>query len=165
MPVRWSSATACSRSPQPDLGLLAAWDASVALGGATLLHARMALFARLRDHLRGHICAGGRRREELDCAYVCSLGDDVEDLTRDELRDLFLDRLEASSRGGAAPRHHAWWDLSETTWSLAYRRSRRAERLAARASSARWFWRGRWPRSPSRARCWASSRCCFWTTS
>lgn len=81
------------KDPQIDLGMLAAWDASVALGGATLLHARLGLFARLRRHVRtvyGTVGGG----EELDCSYVCSLGGGVEDLERDELRDLFLDRLE-----------------------------------------------------------------------
>jgi len=82
------------KEPLPDRGLLAAWDASVALGGATLLHARMALFERLRGHLQ-EIYAQVGGSEVLKCSYACSLGDDVAGLTRDELRDLFLDRLEA----------------------------------------------------------------------
>ena len=81
------------KDPQPDLGLLSAWDASVALGGATLLHARLGMFTRLRRHLCTiYAQVGGG--EELDASYVCSLGGGVEDLERDELRDLFLDRLE-----------------------------------------------------------------------
>lgn len=80
------------KEEQPDMGLLDAWDASVALGGATLLHARLGLFARLRRHLRTvYEQVGG---EPIDCAYQCSLGGGVGDLARDELRDLFLDRLE-----------------------------------------------------------------------
>ena len=80
------------KDPACDLGLLSAWDASVALGGATLLHARLALFVRLRRHLREiYARVAG---EELDCAYVSSLGGGLEELSRDELRDLFLDRLE-----------------------------------------------------------------------
>lgn len=81
------------KGPQVDLGLLAAWDASVALGGATLLHARLALFGRLRRHIISiYEQVGGG--EELDCAYESTLGTGLEELSRDELRDLFLDRLE-----------------------------------------------------------------------
>lgn len=80
------------KDPSPDISLLSAWDASVALGGATLLHARLALFARLRNHVRS--IYEQVASEPMDCAYVSSLGDDLRDLTRDELRDLFLDRLE-----------------------------------------------------------------------
>lgn len=81
------------KDPEPDLTMLGAWDASVALGGATLLHARLSMFARLRRHLRDiYAQVGGG--EDLDCAYACSLGGGVEDLERDELRDLFLDRLD-----------------------------------------------------------------------
>ena len=53
----------------PDLALLDAWDASVSLGGATLLAARLRLFDRLRHYLRDiyrEIATG----EELDCQYV-----------------------------------------------------------------------------------------------
>ena len=81
------------KEPDLDLGMLAAWDASVALGGATLLHARLGLFARLRRHLREVYAqvAGG---EEIECGYECSLGGGVELMSKSELRDLFLDRLE-----------------------------------------------------------------------
>ena len=80
------------KDPQPDLGLLDAWDASVALGGATLLHARLSMFCRLRRHVRSiYSQVGGN--EVLECTYESSLGGGVEDLERDELRDLFLDRL------------------------------------------------------------------------
>lgn len=68
----------------PDPGLLDAWDASVALGGATVLDARLRLFARLRDRMEEAYreMAGG---EELRCSYVSTLGEDVTALTRDEL--------------------------------------------------------------------------------
>lgn len=80
------------KEERPDLGLLEAWDASVALGGATLLHARLSMFSRVRDHVRTiYALVGGG--EELDGEYVCTLGEDVDGLSRDELRDLFLDRL------------------------------------------------------------------------
>lgn len=80
------------KDPVPDLGLLDAWNASVALGGATLLHARLSMFARLRRH----VCSiyAQVAEEELDCSYVSTLGTGLEELERDELRDLFLDRLE-----------------------------------------------------------------------
>ena len=80
------------KDPVPDKGLLAAWDASVALGGATLLRARLSLFARLRRHLRTIYDAVAG--EELDCTYESTLGGGVDALERDELRDLFLDRLD-----------------------------------------------------------------------
>lgn len=83
------------KDPRPDLALLDAWDASVALGGATLLEARLRLFRRLRDHLvevYGHVSDVDR----LDARYVCTLGDDVEGKSRDELATIFADRLAAS---------------------------------------------------------------------
>jgi DNA replication and repair protein RecF len=81
------------KDPEPDLSLLAAWDASVALGGATLLHARLSLFTRLRRHLRTiYAQVGGG--EDLDCTYESSLGTGLDLRGRDELRDLYLDRLE-----------------------------------------------------------------------
>lgn len=82
------------KDPALDRGLLAAWDASVALGGATLLRARIALFERLRAHMceiYGKV--GGA--EELTCSYECSLGSEAASLGRDDLRDLFLSKLEA----------------------------------------------------------------------
>ena len=78
----------------PDEGLIEAWDSSVSLGGATLLHARLRLFSRLADRVRevyGRVSGG----EELVCSYSCTLGEGVEGLTRDELRDLFYERLRA----------------------------------------------------------------------
>ena len=78
----------------PDEGLIEAWDASVSLGGATLLHARLRLFARLAarvSEVYGRVSGG----ERLTCDYVCTLGEDAETLTRDELRDLFYERLRA----------------------------------------------------------------------
>jgi DNA replication and repair protein RecF len=63
------------------------------LGGATLLHARLSLFTRLRRHLRTiYAQVGGG--EDLDCTYESSLGTGLDLLSRDELRDLYLDRLE-----------------------------------------------------------------------
>ena len=76
----------------PDLGLLDAWDASVALGGATLLQARMRLFTRLSgkiSEIYGQISGG----EKLSCSYECSLGPDLFELTRDELAELLAERL------------------------------------------------------------------------
>ena len=78
----------------PDEALIEAWDASVSLGGATLLHARRRLFARLAarvSEVYGRVSGG----EELACSYSCTLGEGVEGLSRDELRDLFYERLRA----------------------------------------------------------------------
>lgn len=78
----------------PDEGLIEAWDSSVSLGGATLLHARLRLFSRLADRVSEvYGCVSGG--EELVCSYSSTLGEGVEGLTRDELRDLFYERLRA----------------------------------------------------------------------
>lgn len=80
------------KDDHPDLSLLDAWDASVALGGATLLSARVRLFERLRGHISaiyGQISDG----ERLECSYQCSLGPDVLGLSRDQIADVFLSRL------------------------------------------------------------------------
>lgn len=79
------------KEPWVDTALLDAWDAEVALGGATLLRARMALFERLRTKVRE--VYGQVADEPLECSYECTLGDEAKGRTRDELRDLFLDRL------------------------------------------------------------------------
>lgn len=83
------------REDAPDRALLAAWDESVALGGATLLSARLRLFGRLarRAAEAYRVISGG---EELSCVYVCTLGEGLEELSRDELREVFLERLEAA---------------------------------------------------------------------
>lgn len=76
----------------PDPSLLDAWDASVALGGATLLQARLRLFERLAhkvSDIHARICDG----ESLACAYHCTLGDDAGALTREELATRFQQRL------------------------------------------------------------------------
>ena len=82
------------KEEMPNLALLDAWDASVALGGATLLQARMRLFERMAPKVQkvyGRICGG----EELTCSYVCSLGDDAMGADRNGLTALFLERLAA----------------------------------------------------------------------
>ena len=79
------------KDPALDLGMLEAWDATVALGGATLLHARIALFNRLRTQISA--VYEQVAEEPLECAYECSLGPEALGLSRDELRDLFLDEL------------------------------------------------------------------------
>ncbi len=78
-----------------DLGLLDAWDASVALGGATLLHSRLRLFSRLAKRV-SEVYAQIAPKETLELAYRCSLGDEALGLSKDELRELFLRRLEES---------------------------------------------------------------------
>ena len=76
----------------PDQALLSAWDASVALGGATLLQSRLRLFERLRAHME-RIYLEISQGETLSCSYECSLGEGVGELTRDELADRFAARL------------------------------------------------------------------------
>ncbi len=85
------------KEDRPDLGLLDAWDASVAAGGAALLHSRLRLFSRLAPKVSesyGQISGG----EPLTCEYVCGLGEDVAGLGRDELAGRFADAL-AAARG------------------------------------------------------------------
>ena len=76
----------------PDQALLSAWDASVALGGATLLQSRLRLFERLRAHME-RIYLEISQGETLSCSYECSLGEGAGELTRDELADRFAARL------------------------------------------------------------------------
>lgn len=83
------------REPVLDLSLLEAWDASVAAGGAALLHSRLRLFARLAEKISrayGRISGG----ECLSCAYVCSLGDEALGAERSALEELFAERLAAT---------------------------------------------------------------------
>lgn len=83
------------REDRPDESLLAAWDVSVATGGAAVLSARLRLFSRLAP-----VVSTAYREisgdESLECRYVCSLGKDVELMGRDEMREAFLARLEES---------------------------------------------------------------------
>ena len=54
----------------------------------------MRLFVRLAEKVGEAygVISGG---EALSCSYVCTLGENLEEMGRDELRDVFLDRLEA----------------------------------------------------------------------
>ena len=82
------------KEERPDPALLDAWDASVSLGGATLLEARLRLFRRLAEKVSaiyGRISHG----EPLVCSYECTLGPDVGELGRGELRELLWERLSA----------------------------------------------------------------------
>ena len=83
------------KEESPDLGLLDAWDASVALGGAALLHSRLRLFSRLAPKVEAaYESISGA--EGLECAYSCGLGDDAAELSRDELAARFADALAAA---------------------------------------------------------------------
>ena len=80
------------KDDMPDLAMLDAWDASVALGGATLALARMRLFERLAERMRDiyqQISPG----ETLSIAYVSSIGEDLLSHTRDEVADIYAARL------------------------------------------------------------------------
>lgn len=72
----------------PDQALLEAWDASLALGGATLLQSRLRLFERLKAHMC-RIYREISHGEKLGCSYICSLGEEIGEQSRDELRELF----------------------------------------------------------------------------
>ena len=80
------------KDPMVDSSLLEAWDASVSLGGATLLEARLRLWARLAERTSA-IYAEVSGGEELACSYSCTLGDEALGLARDDLRDLFASAL------------------------------------------------------------------------
>lgn len=75
--------------------LLDAWDESVALGGATLLHHRLNLFTRLSS-LVGEVYADVASGEALTCRYVPSVAGAEAGMGRDQLRDLMLRRMEES---------------------------------------------------------------------
>lgn len=75
-----------------DLALLDAWDASVALGAATLLVHRLALFRRLSA--AAHDIYGRIAQEELSCAYRSSLGALPDGASRDGLASLMAEALE-----------------------------------------------------------------------
>ena len=79
------------KEPSFDMGLLDAWDASVALGAATLLVHRLALFRRLS--VAAHDIYGQIAQEDLSCAYRSSLGPLPEDATREDLVLLMSDAL------------------------------------------------------------------------
>ena len=75
------------KEESPDLGLLDAWDASVALGGAALLHSRLRLFSRLAPKVEeAYESISGA--EGLECAYSCGLGDDAAELSAARPDDL-----------------------------------------------------------------------------
>lgn len=85
----------------PNFSLLEAWDASLALGGASLLYARLRMFQRLCKKMipiYQKISDG----EELSCHYISSLSqnDDndvkVEELTKNELVDKLTRALQQS---------------------------------------------------------------------
>lgn len=80
------------KEENPDPELLDAWDKSVALGGATLLLARMRLFSRLKKRISDVYCqiSGG---EVLSCSYESSLGGDLSKLSRDDLAEVFARNL------------------------------------------------------------------------
>lgn len=85
------------REEHPDLSMLAAWDASAAAGGASLLSARLRLFCRLRDHLvkaYGEIAPG----ERLTCTYESSLGAEHElvEASRELLTKRLMGALETT---------------------------------------------------------------------
>ena len=81
------------KDERPNPSLLSAWDSSVAVGGATLLQARVRLFGRLREKILdvyGRIAGG----EELSSTYQSTVCDDPLALSREELAERFLERLE-----------------------------------------------------------------------
>ena len=75
-----------------DDALLDAWDESVALGGATLLHHRLNLFRRLAA-IVSEVYAEVAGGERLACRYVPSVEGAEAGMGRDELRDLMLSQM------------------------------------------------------------------------
>lgn len=73
-------------------GMLDVWDESIARSGAALLYARLRLLDRLRPRIEESYAtiAGGER---LSCAYESTLGKDVCELTKDELRERMMQCL------------------------------------------------------------------------
>ena len=75
-----------------DDALLDAWDESVALGGATLLHHRLNLFRRLSG-IVSEVYAEVASGESLACTYVPSVEGAEAGMGRDDLRDLMLSQM------------------------------------------------------------------------
>ena len=73
-------------------GMLDVWDESIARSGAALLHARLRLLDRLRPRIEETYMtiANGER---LSCGYESTLGEDVCELTKDELCERIIERL------------------------------------------------------------------------
>ena len=76
----------------PDVAMLDAWDASVALGGATLALARMRLFERLASKVR-EIYRQISPDETIELRYVSTIGEGLLAHTRDEVADIYAARL------------------------------------------------------------------------
>ena len=75
------------KDDHPDLSLLDAWDASVALGGASSRRGSGS-----SERLRGHISAICRQisdGERLECSYQCSLAQTSSGSPRDQIADVF----------------------------------------------------------------------------
>ena len=72
--------------------MLDVWDESIARSGAALLHARLRLLDRLRPCIE-ETYAAIANGEHLSCAYESTLGEDVENLTKDELCERIVERL------------------------------------------------------------------------
>lgn len=82
------------KDPACDLSVLDAWDASVALGGATLLYHRMGLVRRLAplvQEVYGDIAGG----ERLEVAYRCTVPGVEEGMGRDAMADAMAAALAA----------------------------------------------------------------------
>ena len=75
-----------------DDALLDAWDDSVALGGATLLHHRLNLFCRL-SKIVSDVYAEVAGSESLSCRYVPSVAGAEAGMDRDELARLMLSQM------------------------------------------------------------------------
>lgn len=73
-------------------GMIDVWDESVARSGAALLYARLRLLDRLEPRVE-EIYATIAKGERLGYAYESTLGEDVRELTKDELYERFIVRL------------------------------------------------------------------------
>lgn len=145
-----------------DDALLDAWDESVALGGATLLHHRLNLFGRLSS-LVSEVYAEVAGSERLACRYAPSVEGAEVGMGRDELVGLMLEQMRARRAD----------DLRRAQTLTGPHRDdvvfeidgRDAVRTGVRASSAPWPWPGRWLRCACARTSSASVRCFCSTTS
>ncbi|MBQ6394820.1 MAG: DNA replication/repair protein RecF [Atopobiaceae bacterium] len=80
------------KEPFVDYNLLDAWDDSIALGAATVLMARFKLFARLKEKVK-QLYPEISHDEELDCTYICTAGEGLESLGKDELIERVGERI------------------------------------------------------------------------
>lgn len=150
------------KEERPDLDLLDAWDASVALGGATLLHGACASssgFVPRSARSTASWPRGSGLSAAMSAAWGTRLWASPRTTCASSSASGWLPPVRMTCAVSRPP-----WARTATTWRFSSRDATRGP-TAARGSSAPLCWRSRWPRSFSPRRWWVTSHCCSWTTS